>query len=270
MQCDDFLSIGKSTSQIGLGCARLVGRRSLRRSAELIETALDLGIRYFDVAPSYGMGTAEEVVGEVLGGSNQVTVATKVGIPRPRYGARADLLRWLAMPILNRQRSLKALATRMYSRSSTVERGSFDFSRRAIRTSLEVSLEKLRRDSVDVFLAHEPEVRDLVPSVDEGFEELVREGLITAFGAGVDSTGDRWTRFGSIWQSRWPDGQIRGYQHDVAYIFHGVVRSAAGSGMEGARASALVRAALARAPNSILLVSASTPGRLKGLLEEVS
>jgi aryl-alcohol dehydrogenase-like predicted oxidoreductase len=270
MRCDDFLSIGKSTSQIGLGCGRLVGRRSLRWSAELIETALDLGVRYFDVAPSYGMGTAEEVVGEVLGGSSEVTVATKVGIPRPRYRARVDLLRRLAMPILNRHRPLKAFATRMYSRSSAVERGSFDFSSRAIRTSLEESLEKLRRDSVDVFLAHEPGVPDLVPSVDREFDELVREGLITAFGAGVDTAGDRWTRFGSIWQSRWPDSEIRGYRHDVAYIFHGVVRSGAGSGMDGAPASALVRAALARAPNSILLVSASTPGRLRDLLQEVS
>ena len=88
----DFLPIGRKVSQIGLGCGRLVGRSTLIQSARIVETALDLGIRYFDVAPSYGMGTAEEVLGHVTGDSKEVVIATKVGIPRPHYSARNNFL----------------------------------------------------------------------------------------------------------------------------------------------------------------------------------
>jgi len=41
----------------------------------MLETALNLGIRYFDLALSYGMGTAEEVLDAVFGNSRDVVVA---------------------------------------------------------------------------------------------------------------------------------------------------------------------------------------------------
>ena len=75
----DFLPIGRKVSQIGLGCGRLVGRSTLIQSARIVETALDLGIRYFDVAPSYGMGTAEEVLGHVTGDSKMLSLLLRLG-----------------------------------------------------------------------------------------------------------------------------------------------------------------------------------------------
>ena len=50
----------------------------------LLEAAFDLGIRYFDTAPSYGDGVSEERLGRFLkrmpaGDRSQVTVATKFG-----------------------------------------------------------------------------------------------------------------------------------------------------------------------------------------------
>ena len=50
----------------------------------LLESAFDLGIRYFDTAPSYGDGVSEERLGRFLkrmpaGQRSQVTVATKFG-----------------------------------------------------------------------------------------------------------------------------------------------------------------------------------------------
>ncbi len=81
MQQVELKPIGRHVSCLGLGCARLDGRVGLRRSARLLETALDLGITYLDVAASYG--TAEEALGCVVGGSRDVVVATKVGPPPP-------------------------------------------------------------------------------------------------------------------------------------------------------------------------------------------
>jgi len=269
----DFEPIGKRTSRVGLGCGRLVGRSSARESAKVVEVALELGIRYFDVAPSYGMGTAEEVLGAVVGAAPEVTIATKVGVPRPPYSAKADAVRRLAKPILDRVRVLKTAAQRVVRRTSqsSEERPRYDFSAGGIRASLETSLQMLRRGSVDVFLAHEPHRMDVCGEVAARFERLRAEGLIAAFGVGIGAVGDRWGRFGSIWQSCWPGHAAREYAQDVAYVWHGAIRALhTGPRKSGQlRPSAVVRQVLMDSPTSILLVSASTPGKLKDLLREI-
>ena len=270
MELDDYLSLGRATSNIGLGCGRLVGRASLRRSAEIVETALELGIRHFDVAPSYGMGTAEEVLGAVLQSVPDVTVTTKVGIARPPYARGRALVRRVAKPLLDRRRSLKSLAQGV-GRATPAggQRHSFAFSSEAIRTSLEESLEKLRRESVDVLLLHEPMPSDLNPDTQQCLELLAREGLFSRFGVGIDARSDRWQQFGSVWQSRWPGDGFGAYRADVSYVFHGAVRYAMARPVDepDTPPSAAVRAAVERAPHSVLLISAATPARLRELLQ---
>ena len=270
MERDDYLSLGRATSNIGLGCGRLVGRASLRRSAEIVETALELGIRHFDVAPSYGMGTAEEVLGVVLESVPDVTLTTKVGIARPPYARGRALVRRAAKPLLDRQRSLKSLAQGVGRATATSgQRRPFVFSSEAIRTSLEESLEKLRRESVDVLLLHEPAPSDLDADTQECLELLAREGLFSRYGVGIDARSDRWQPFGTVWQSRWPGDDVDAYRADVSYVFHGAVRYATASGGNelATSPSGAVRAAVERAPRSVLLVSASTPARLRELLQ---
>lgn len=264
MVLDDYLSLGRPTSNIGLGCGRLVGRSSLRRSAKLVETALELGIRHFDVAPSYGMGTAEEVLGAVLESVPDITIATKVGVPRPQYARGRALLRQVAKPLLDRRRALKSFAQGIHrGQPGAVDRSPFVFSNDAIRRSLDESLEKLRRHSVDVLLLHEPRPSDLNANTAHCLERLAGEGLFSAWGVGIDACSQRWREFGSIWQSRWPGSTVDEYRGAVSYVFHGVVRYASSSESPGAA----VRAAVERAPGSLLLVSASTPGRLRELLQ---
>jgi aryl-alcohol dehydrogenase-like predicted oxidoreductase len=273
MRSADFLSLGKSTSAIGFGCGRLAGRATFRESTALVETALDLGIRYFDVAPSYGLGTAEDVLGAVIGASPEVTVATKVGLPRPVYSASRNTLRKIVKPLVGRSASLKRLASRAdrAARRSAGERTRFNFSASVIRRSLEESLEQLRRDSVDVFLAHEPHPDDLNSEVEGGFRALVDDGLITTYGVGVDARAERWAPFGSIWQSGWPGESVGEYRDEVSYIFHGVLRFASEtrSNRDAMRPSSLLRTAAEQRRGSILLVSASTPRHLRELLVEI-
>ena len=57
---------------------------SEREAIALLESAFDVGIRYFDTAPSYGDGVSERRLGRFLkrmpaGQRSQVTVATKFG-----------------------------------------------------------------------------------------------------------------------------------------------------------------------------------------------
>lgn len=66
-----------------LGTARIAGGIDEARGIALIRTALDAGVTHIDTAPSYGMGTAEIVVGKAIVGFGQVGVTTKLGSHRP-------------------------------------------------------------------------------------------------------------------------------------------------------------------------------------------
>src|SRR5580704_13025548 len=77
----DFAPLGRSVSAIGFGCASLGSRVEAKRGIEALSRAYDAGVSWFDVAPSYGDGHAEVLLGEFLAGKrSQVSVCTKVGI----------------------------------------------------------------------------------------------------------------------------------------------------------------------------------------------
>lgn len=271
MQQVDLKPLGRSVSCLGLGCARLDGRVALRRSAKLLEAALDLGITYFDVAASYG--AAEEAVGAVIGGSTEVVVATKVGPPRAPYNAAKMRLKALVKPALDRARALKVMlrGPNPPRRHDAGNRPRYDFSPEAIERSLDGSLRRLKRDRADLFLAHEPNRLDLVPETAAGFQALADAGRIGAFGVGVDVREDRWAPFGALWQSGWPGDRVADYTPDVFHTFHGVLRYAEKDrfGATTVAPGDLLRAARRAAPNAVLIVSASTPERLHELVRAV-
>lgn len=69
MQCRHVGTTELSISEIGFGCggnAGLMLRGELREQIHVIERALALGITYFDNAPDYGQGKAEENLGRAL------------------------------------------------------------------------------------------------------------------------------------------------------------------------------------------------------------
>ena len=51
-------------SKMGLGCMSL--GTDVKNAAEIIESALDEGINYFDTADLYDFGVNEEIVGKTL------------------------------------------------------------------------------------------------------------------------------------------------------------------------------------------------------------
>jgi len=109
---------GLKVSEIGFGCGNVGGlivRGTHEEQLEAVRRALELGINYFDTAPSYGDGRSETNLGRVLTELRpDVTVATKV-----RVGID----------------DLKDI-------------------KNAVRRSLEISLGRLQRDSVDVLQLH--------------------------------------------------------------------------------------------------------------------
>src|SRR5690606_38979786 len=67
-----------------------------RRSIAAIHAALDHGINWFDTAPLYGHGHADQLLVEALGKRrHELVIATKVGVrfsDRPGVHAISDLL----------------------------------------------------------------------------------------------------------------------------------------------------------------------------------
>jgi D-threo-aldose 1-dehydrogenase len=116
----------------------------------------ELRIRYFDTAPFYGAGLAEERLGAFLAArrsSESLVVSTKVG------------------------RSVVPGGTTV-----------FDFGRDAVRRQLEESLQRLGRDRIDIVYLHDPDDH-WAAAIDEAWPalaELRASGTVGAVGAGMN------------------------------------------------------------------------------------
>lgn len=132
-------------SQLALGCMR-IGGKSEKEIDEIIFTALDNGINYFDHADIYGGGRSEEVFGAFLKrhpeAREKMYIQTKCGI-RP---------------------------------------GMYDFSKEHIISAVEGSLRRLGLDGVDTLLLHRPDTLMEPEEVAESFEILKNSGKVKYFG----------------------------------------------------------------------------------------
>ena len=51
-------------------------------AAKIVAAAFDAGVTWFDTANSYSDGLSKEIIGRVLAGRSDITLATKVGQPQ--------------------------------------------------------------------------------------------------------------------------------------------------------------------------------------------
>ena len=268
---------GPATSRVGFGCGRLVGGASARTSRAIVEAALSLGITHFDVAPSYGLGLAEDVLGEVLPGARDVTVATKTGISRgPGNPHLLSMARRVLGPIVRQVPWLMAPLLR--SRPFSAPRGRFG--RDDIHASIEDSLRRLRRDRADLLLLHEPNASTMSEEAGVTLNALVASGQVGTYGSSTGAGLAGVMPFGHVLQYR--------YEPEVApsdaatVILHGMLRyllprtQAAikhepalmrALGFDpadpAAAAGLVITAALASRLDAFVLLSASTPERLR-------
>ena len=141
----------------GGGIAGIWGETTREECVATVREAVDSGIDVLDLAPSYGNGEAEEVIGEAFGGASARRRARHHQVPRRRHPAR--------------------------TRSTTTS-----------RNSLKGSLERMRLDHVDVMFVHnaitlESEGHErLTPAsvvaeaVAPAFERLIAEGRVRHWG----------------------------------------------------------------------------------------
>lgn len=206
------------TSRIGLGCGRLAGGPAFRTSAAVVEAALASGIRHFDVAPPYGLGLAEGVLGQVIGDNAETTIATKAGISAPKGGGAMLTIRKYLKPLVAGLPGLRARLGAVAAAAAPPTRGRF--SPDDILGSLEASLQALRRDRVDLLLLHEPP-SETPPGVEALLQDVQLAGRIGAFGAGTNDGPETLPPLGQVAQFAWsPDAA-----DPRLSIRHGIVRN---------------------------------------------
>ena len=155
---------GLQVSRLGFGCGNVGGliiRGTHQDRARAVTRAMEAGINYFDTAPSYGNGQSEQNLGEVL-------------------------------------RELKA--TVYVGTKVRVTAQELDDLRGAITRSVETSLRRMGRESVDLIQLHnritrqrqaeDPSltVQDVLGEVVEAFRQLQSQGKVRYYG--ITALGD--------------------------------------------------------------------------------
>jgi aryl-alcohol dehydrogenase-like predicted oxidoreductase len=172
-----------STSRIGLGTHALHRLWSKRARQDLLATAYDRGLRYFDTAPSYGAGIAELELGRFAAGRrSELVLTTKFGIAAGRIAATVPGWAYaqMALRVLAKATGTKRLLNRAPLR---------DFSAMQAQASVECSLRRLGTNHVDVLYLHEPSLEllaDPEPLIG-ALEALKAAGKVRYFGLSGNS-----------------------------------------------------------------------------------
>jgi aryl-alcohol dehydrogenase-like predicted oxidoreductase len=264
-------------SRLGFGCARIFGGREHRHAATLLEAAIRCGVGHFDTAPAYG---SENVLGEVLGDTRGITIATKVGIPR-RSGEKSaakrvfgPLYRGTLRPLLGRAPALKSRLLRFAARSipTTAPIVKRELHRDEVMRELDESLRRLRRTTIDLYLLHEPEAIEVTDELREVFSSLQKDGVIKTFGLAFGSRPNESTSFGTVVQCRFPGAAATFSHRDSARIYHGAIRFGLQNRTQGEprpNAGRLLAQALAKYPAAAVIFSASSQRQIRQISDDV-
>jgi D-threo-aldose 1-dehydrogenase len=166
-------STGVKVTRFGLGGAalgNLYASVSDREGRDTIESAYEVGIRYFDTAPFYGLGRSEELYGQVLGGHerSEFILSTKAG--RLIVDGAIDPDEYMPFVDIPEKHPV------------------FDFSRDGILRSLDDSLKRLGLEYIDIVYIHDPDDH-YESALNEAFPTLAdlrSQGVIKAVGAGMN------------------------------------------------------------------------------------
>ena len=159
-------------TRLSLGTAPLAGlfkSVDVSDSDQLIHTALDNGVNYFDTAPLYGHGLAEERLGRIL------KTVTKPFVLETKVGR---VLNWVE----------KADPVPWFPDADPHMQPVFDYSADGIRRSLDESLKRLGVDHIDIALMHEAEnhIPQAINTAYPVLADLKRQGIIKAVGIGIN------------------------------------------------------------------------------------
>lgn len=169
---------------IGFGCASLGSRVSASRGRHALEEAHAAGVNWFDVAPAYGAGDAETILGTFARGKrNRILICTKVGLAPPQRNALLKRVYAVARPVVGAMTGLR----RAFRRMPSTRNVSLPLTPQLITDSLHRSLQRMGTDHVDVFALHKPAHADIArDDVQRTLQELRRAGKVCHIGVAGD------------------------------------------------------------------------------------
>ena len=145
-------------SRLGFGCASLGSRVAPAAGLDALAAAFDAGVNWFDVAPAYGAGHAEALLGRFLRGRrDRAIVVTKVGMAPPRRLGAMRLAYALGRPLAARAASLR----RGFRGLAATRNRHLPLTADLIERSIGESLKRLGLDTVDVYALHDPDPADV-------------------------------------------------------------------------------------------------------------
>lgn len=143
-----------NASAVGFGCWAIGGtwnNVSDHESIRAIKVAVEAGINFFDVAPVYGKGHAERVLGQALKTEKRedIIIATKCGLPWSQD---------------KRKKTRK------------------DLTKASIFKEIDDSLMRLQTDYVDLYQVHWPDPNTPIAETADALAELKKQGKIRHVG----------------------------------------------------------------------------------------
>ena len=166
---------GLEVTRLGLGTAPLGGLFAPVSDADAeatIAQAWSLGVRYFDTAPLYGFGLAEQRLGNFLRAQprDSYVLSTKVGrLLRTDEASPAEDDHYKGAPSA---------------------RPHFDYSYDGVMRSVDESLTRLGLDRIDILLVHDPDDHydAAVSGAFRALQRLRGDGSVRAIGAGMNQS----------------------------------------------------------------------------------
>ena len=152
-------SPGLEVSAVGLGCmgmSEFYGPSDEATNLRVLNTALDIGINFFDTADGYGVGANEQLLAKVLKTRRaEIVLATKFGYVRAPEGAFLGI-------------------------NGTPEH---------VRAACDASLERLGVDHIDLYYQHRVDPKVAIEETVGAMAELVKAGKVLHLGLSEASAG---------------------------------------------------------------------------------
>ncbi len=147
MEYANLGSCGLKVSPLCLGTMMFGGEATDEQSLEMMHTALDAGINFFDTADWYNQGGSEEAIGKFLQGRrDELVIATKVTLPTGDGPNRSGA------------------------------------SRKHMRIAIEASLRRLGTDYLDLYYLHKPDLDTPIEESLAALDDLVSAGKVLYIG----------------------------------------------------------------------------------------
>ena len=141
----------EALSAVGFGCWAIGGdwnNTTDQASIEAVQRAVDLGVNFFDVAPVYGFGHAEEILGKALKGRrNKVLIASKCGL------------------VWDQHRNIRN-----------------DLTAKNVRREIDDSLRRLQTEYIDLYQLHWPDPQTPIAETMEALNAIKEAGKIRYIG----------------------------------------------------------------------------------------